>query len=90
MKLIESKIVAWVALALVMALIVMAMLLGTPWWGFIAIFFCFLGTFAHLASLYLRKMSRAASSKLELCALILIILSIIGFIVEYIVYNFVI
>lgn len=87
MKLIESKLVAWVALLLVMALIVMAMLLGTPWWGFIAIFFCFLSVFAHLASLYLRKMSKPASSKLELCALVLIILSVIGFVVEYIVYN---
>lgn len=88
MKLIESKLVAWVAMALVMALVVIAMLLGTPWWGFIAIFFCFLGIFAHLAALYLCKMSRAASSKLELCALILIVLAVIGFIVEYIVYNF--
>ncbi|MDE6006859.1 MAG: hypothetical protein K2G67_04840 [Muribaculaceae bacterium] len=88
MKLIESKLVAWFALLLVIALVVMAMLLGTPWWGFIAIFFCFLGIFAHLASLYLRKMSKVASAKLEQCALVLIILSIIGFIAEYIIYNF--
>lgn len=86
-KLIESKLTAWVAMILVVALVVISMLLGTPWWGFIAEFFCFLAVFSHLASLYLRKMSPAAGRKLETCALVCIILSLIGFITEYIVFN---
>lgn len=89
-KLIESKVTAWVAMVLVVVLIVISFLLGTPWWGFIAEFFCFLGVFSHLASLYLRRMSPAAGQKLETCALVCIILAVIGFIVEYIIYNYII
>lgn len=87
-KLIESKATAWVALLIVVALIVFSLLLDTPWWGFIAIFFCFLAVFSHLASLYLRRMSPAAGRKLETCALVFIILSVTGFIAEYIIFNF--
>ena len=86
-KLIESKLTAWMAMILVVALIIMSMLLGTPWWGFIAEFFCFMAVFSHLASLYLRRMSNVAGRKLETCAMVCIILSVIGFIVEYIVFN---
>lgn len=87
-KLVESKITAWVALVLVVALIVISFLLGTPWWGFIAVFFCFLAVFSHLAALYLRRMSAAASRKLETCALVCIIIAVLGFIAEYVIYNF--
>lgn len=86
-KLIESKVTAWVAMALVVALIVLSFLLGTPWWGFIAEFFCFIAVFSHLASLYLRRMSPAAGRKLDTCALVCIIIAVIGFIAEYIVFN---
>lgn len=84
----QSKPTAWVAMALVVVSIVLCFLLHTPWWGFISIFFCFLGVFAHLASLYLKKMSAIASAKLETCAFVCIILAVIGFIVEYIYSNF--
>lgn len=87
MRLLESKILAWVALVLVIALVVMSMLLHTPWWGFIAIFFAFLSIFAHLASLYLRKMSKAASNRLESIAIWLMILAVIGFVAVYIISN---
>lgn len=87
-KLVESKVTAWIAMILVVALVVISFLLRTPWWGFIAIFFCFIAVFCHLASLYLRRMSPAAGRKLEVCALVCIILAIIGFIAEYIVCNF--
>lgn len=86
-SLLESKVTAWVAMALAVVLIVFCFLLHTPWWGFIAIFFCFLGIFSHLASLYLRKMSPAAGRKLETAALVFIILSVIGLIVEYAVFD---
>lgn len=87
MKLIESKLTAWCAMLLVVTMVVLAFLSGTPWWGFIAIFFCFIAVFSHLASLYLRKISPAAGRKLETAALVCIILAIIGFVAEYIIYN---
>lgn len=87
MRLIESKIAAWSALILVVALIVMSMMLHTPWWGFIAIFFAFLAIFSHLASLYLRKMSIHASNMLEKIAFVLIILAVIGLIAVYFISN---
>lgn len=86
-KLVESKITAWIAILLSVALIVLSFLLHTPWWGFIAIFFCFIATFAHLASLYLKSMSVPAARKLETAALVCIILAVIGFIAEYLVFN---
>lgn len=85
-KLIESKLTAWFAMLLVLAMIVLSFLLHTPWWGFIAIFFCFLAVFSHLASIYLKKMSRTAARKLETTALVCIIIAVIGFITEYVIF----
>lgn len=86
-KLIESKIIAWCAMILVVALIVFSFLLHTPWWGFCAIFFLFLGVFSHMVSLYLSKINNLIGRKLETCAFVCLILAIIGFIVEYILFN---
>lgn len=86
-KLIESKITAWLAMTLVVAMIVLSFLLHTPWWGFIAEFFCFLAVFSHLASLYLRRMSPAAGRKLETCAFICLVIAVLGFVAEYVVFN---
>ncbi|MCM1370256.1 MAG: hypothetical protein NC204_07805 [Candidatus Amulumruptor caecigallinarius] len=80
-NLVKSKITAWVAMALVVTLIVLTFLLHMQWWTFIAEFFAFLAVFSHLAALYLGKMSRAASSKLETIAFICCILAVIGVIV---------
>ena len=87
-KILESKITSWCAMILCVALIVLAFVAHTPWWGFIAIFFLFVSIFMHIMSLYLGKISANMGRKLDLCALVLIILSVIGFIVEYIVFNF--
>lgn len=89
MKLKESKLVAWIAMLLVVVLIVLAMLMQGPWWSMIAIFFCFIGVFSHLASLYLKRMSPPAANKLETCAFISMLLAVVGFIAEYIVYQFI-
>lgn len=83
--LLKSKATAWVAMVLIIVLIVLSALLHTPWWGYIAEFFAFLAVFSHIAALYLSKMSRAASSKLEFIAFILGILAVVGIIAEYIV-----
>lgn len=83
MKLIESKAVAWCAMVLVVAMVVLTMFLRVPWYAMIAEFFCFLAVFSHLASLYLCRMSAAAAVKLEKSALVCIIIAVIAFIVEY-------
>lgn len=72
---------------LAVALIVMAFIMHTPWWGFIAIFLLFVGIFAHLISLYLGKINKIVGRKLEMCAFVLVLLAVIGFIVEYILFN---
>lgn len=87
MKLMESKATAWVAMVMVVAMVVLSMLLRTPWYGLIAEFLCFLGVFSHLSSLYLRKMSYPASRKLDTFALVFILLSLAAFLVEYIIYT---
>lgn len=87
MRLIESKATAWTAMVIVIAMVVLSMFLKTPWYGLIAEFFCFVGVFAHLASLYLNRMSQAAGRKLETCALVFIILSLVAFVTEYVVFS---
>lgn len=87
-KLLKSRITSWCAMILTVALIVLAFVAHSPWWGFIAIFFLFIAVFMHLMSLYLGKISAAIGRKLDFCALICIILAVIGFIVEYIFFNF--
>lgn len=87
MNYLQSKATAWIALALIVGVIVLSMLHKMPWWAFIAEFFCFIGIFAHIASLYLQKMNRYASRKLDVCALVSMALAVIGFIVEYIILN---
>lgn len=86
-KLIESKIVAWAAMILIAVVVVLSVALRTPWYGLADEFFCFMGVFAHLASLYLKRMSAQASRKLDACALVCIALSLVAFLVEYIVYQ---
>lgn len=87
-RILKSKLTAWCAMILTIALIVLAFIAHTPWWGFIAIFFLFLSVFMHIMSLYLGKISFPIGKKLDICALICIVLAVIGFIVEYIFFNF--
>lgn len=86
-NLLNSKIAAWCAMLLASAMVVISCLLRTPWWGLIAEFFCFIGVFSHLAALYLVKMSASASGKLDKCALILLVLAAVAFLVEYFLFN---
>lgn len=87
-KLLESKFTAWTAMFLVVALTIITGVMRFPWWAFISVFFLFMAVFCHLISLYLRKINRIIGTKLEVIALICIILAIIGFLVEYVIFNF--
>ena len=86
-KVMQSKTMAWAAMILVAALVVILFIMHTPWWGFIAVFFVFMSVFSHLAALYIRRMSPAAANTLENVAFICILLGVAGIIVEYIVSN---
>lgn len=86
-KLLESKFTAWTAMVLTLALIVLSFCLHTPWWGFIALFFLFIAVFMHIMSLYLRKISAAIGKKMDNCSFVCLILSLLAFITEYILYN---
>lgn len=83
----KSKGMAWAAMILVVALVVILCVMHTPWWGFIAVFFAFIGVFSHLASLYVAKMSRPAANTLENVAFVCILLGVVGILIEYIVTN---
>ena len=92
-KLLESKLTAWSAMLLVVVMVFLTFLLGTieldctPWWGFIAEFFCFMAVFCHLASLYLRRMNVWSARRLDTCAFVCLIVAVIGFVAEYVVFN---
>lgn len=88
-KLLESKIAGWVALVLVIALIVITFSMRSVWWSFFDLFFIFMMVFAHLAALYLRKFSPAASATLDRVALVCGCLTILAIIGEYIAFQFI-
>lgn len=70
-------------MVLTIALVVLAVLLHTPWWSMIPVFFAFIAAFSHLASGYLSKMSRQAAGKLNLISFICICLAVVALIVVY-------
>lgn len=86
-RLLESKLAAWVAMLLVVVLVVAVSLLRMPWWVFIAVFFCFISAFAHIAAIYLRRMSMWASGRLDFCALVCLVMAVIAFVGEFIMLN---
>ena len=79
---IKSKLLAWAAFALVIAMIVMTFMLRGEWWSFIDVFFLFLMAFCHLMAVYMIKVPRL-SSQLDTCALVCAILGLVAFLVEY-------
>ena len=82
----ESKTVAWLAMILVVILLVVMICLGmfNEVWEYSSIFFAFMMVFCHLMALNLRKMSMAASRKLDVLSLIFGILTVVAVIVIYI------
>ncbi|MDE6717021.1 MAG: hypothetical protein K2J70_02410 [Muribaculaceae bacterium] len=84
----KSKTLAWAALILCIALLVISMAvpgLKTEWWQLFDVFFLFMTVFSHLAAIYLEKMSKPASQMLDRMALIFGILAIISFIAVFII-----
>lgn len=84
--LLRSKIVAWIALIVIFADLVLSMVIPgikQEWWELTDIFFFFMMAFSHLAALYLQKMSLSASRTLDKCAFIFGALGVIALIVIF-------
>lgn len=80
--LVKSRITAWLALAIVIALLVLTFNMRGAWWEYIDIFFAFLMTFTHLLAVYFQKLT-GISRQLDMTALVCGLLMIISLIVEF-------
>ena len=83
----QSTFVAWIALAIVVVVIVTTFQYRQAWWSFIDLFFAFMMVFCQLISLYIGRFNSYAGKKLQVIAGICLILMILAFIGEYIVYQ---
>ena len=77
----SSRILAWAAMAIVVACIVLAFVLGLGWFTFVDIFFAFLMTFCHLLAVYMWK-ARTISRQLDTAALVCGVLMIVSLVVD--------
>lgn len=84
----RSKILGWLLLAVVVILIIVTFDVHTPLWGYADEFCAFMMVFSHLMSIYLMKMSRAASRKLDIIALVFGALMVIALICEYFIFTY--
>lgn len=85
-SLLRSKIVAWLALLIVVAVIIITFEFRTAWWGFIDVFFAFMMVFSQLVALYIGGFNPYAAKKLQSFAAIFLILAILAFVGEFIAY----
>ena len=81
-NIIKTKWVSWLLLVIVVTWLVSKFFVQTPWWSYISVFFAFMFAFCHLAALYLDKVNKAASRRLDLIALVLGLLFVVAVIVE--------
>lgn len=86
-NLLQSTIVAWIALAIVIFVIVATFKFRQAWWSFIDLFFAFMMVFCQLAGLYIGRFNAYAGKRLRSIAGICLILMILAFIGEYIAYQ---
>lgn len=85
-NILQSKIVAWAAMAIVVIVIAVTFSIRPAWWGFLDVFFAFMMVFCQLVAVYFFKLNPYVAKKLQIIAAIcgsLMILSLIG---EYIAY----
>ena len=83
----QSTLVAWIALFIVVVVIITTFQYRQAWWSFIDLFFAFMMVFSQLAGLYIRRFNPYAGKKLQSFAFIFLILMILAFIGEYVVYQ---
>ena len=83
----QSTLVAWIALAIVVVVIVTTFQFRQAWWNFIDLFFAFMMVFCQLASLYIGRFNYYAGRTLRTIAFICLVLMVLSFIGEYIAYQ---
>lgn len=83
----QSTLVAWIALILVVIVIITTFQYRQAWWSFIDLFFAFMMVFCQLAGLYISRFNVYAGKKLQSFAAIFLVLMILAFIGEYIAYQ---
>lgn len=76
----NSRILTWGALVLIVILLCMSFSTEQPWWSYIDFFCAFMMIFCRLAALYIHRFSLAAYNKLNICAIIFGILTLLSFI----------
>lgn len=83
----QSTLVAWIALFVVVIVIIFTFQYRHAWWNFIDLFFAFMMVFCQLASLYIRRFNPYAGKTLQSIAAVCLVLMILAFIGEYIAYQ---
>lgn len=88
MSLRDSKLVAWSALLIVIAAIIITISIGiaNDIWDYISLFCAFMMVFCRLMALNLKKMSLNAAKKLNIYALVFGILTILSIILLFILF----
>ena len=79
--------VAWVALAVVVIVIILTFEYRQAWWSFFDLFFAFMMVFCQLAGLYIKRFNPFAGKRLQMIAFIFMVLAVLAFIVEFILYQ---
>lgn len=83
----QSTLVAWIALAIVVAVIITTFEYRQAWWSFIDLFFAFMMVFCQLAGLYIKRFNFYAGKMLQNIAAVCFVLAILAFIGEYVAYE---
>lgn len=83
----QSTLVAWIAMAIVVLVIITTFEYRQAWWSFIDLFFAFMMVFCQLAGLYIKRFNPYAGKTLQSIAMICLVLMILAFIGEYVVYQ---
>lgn len=89
-QIINMKSSALAGLLLIAAVTIIMMVYHIVWWAFIPVFFMFMEAFCELASVYLKKFSPIASEKLQTCAFVFGVLTVLGIIGVFIAWQIII
>lgn len=87
MNFLRSKIVAWLAMILMILIIIFTFALRPAWWAFFDEFFGFMMVFCQLVAVYLLKWNPYVGKKLQVFAASFGILAILSLIAEFIVWQ---
>lgn len=83
----DSTLLAWIAMVIVVVVIITTFQYRQAWWSFIDLFFAFMMVFCQLAGLYISRFNLYAGRKLRSFAAIFLVLAVLAFIGEYIAYE---